>query len=433
MTLRLRKIALLLSDVLMLYIALAVTVAVGFWGQFDLSLYLSHAFAFTGVYVVWLVMLYILDVYDLSTPVTSIQFLGRWSIGLVLMGVVGIAIFYAFPLGGFAPKMNLAIHVAVFGLIAYLMRLAMARQGSRWRIGLVHLSQEETKEIKRVIRGYKHHGYRCIELSPQESLADQIRQHKLHVVVFPREIFSNQQHVSHMYQAFETEVVFLDLPAAFELFARRIPVDSIDEYWFLQHIQHTPYTAYHSMKRLIDIIGAGIILTLSAPLWFLIAPLIKLEDRGPIFYRQTRVGKHGIPFSILKFRTMRTDAEADGIQWASKKDKRVTRVGALLRRTHLDELPQMLNVLRGNISLVGPRPERPGFVGQLEQTIPHYQARHLIKPGFTGWAQVRFRYARSVLDSQKKFEYDLYYMKNRSLMLDTLITIKTLQLLFRGE
>jgi len=187
------------------------------------------------------------------------------------------------------------------------------------------------------------------------------------------------------------------------------------------------------LKRFVDIILAFSIIIITSPLWLIFAVLIKLEDKGPVFYRQKRVGKDRNEFWLTKFRSMKIDAENGKAKWAEKDDPRITKIGRFLRKIHLDELPQMLNILKGDISLVGPRPERPEFVKKLEKEIPHYHLRHIIRPGFTGWAQIKFRYGRTVEDSHEKFQYDLYYIKNRSLFLDLGILLKTFQLFFSKE
>ncbi|MBI4435307.1 sugar transferase [Candidatus Uhrbacteria bacterium] len=433
MDLGFRKAILLLSDLVILYFSLWVAVWVGFWGQLDTTLYFSHAIPFTFLFGIWMVILYILDLYDLSVPITSAAFLRRWALALGLFLGSGVVFFYAVPSLGITPKTNLLVHVLLFGFLAYLARRSFLQHAAVWRIGLLDLSQEESHEMSRIIHAYRHQGYTCVPLEGEgNDLPALIEKHHVHVVILPRSMFSNKERVAQMYQSLGTGVEFLDLPAAYEMFARRVPVDSIDERWFLQYLQLPSQTSFETLKRLVDLCGSFVLLVLSVPFWVLIAALIKVGDGGPVFYRQERVGQHRHLFSIMKFRTMRTDAEAQGAQWASKEDARITRVGAFLRRTHLDELPQMLNVLKGDLSLVGPRPERPEFVRQLEVEIPHYRARHFIKPGFTGWAQIKFRYARSVSDSKTKFEYDLYYIKNRSLIMDALILLKTIQLFFRG-
>lgn len=182
-----------------------------------------------------------------------------------------------------------------------------------------------------------------------------------------------------------------------------------------------------SVKRVFDVVCALILLVVGAPVMLLTALAIKLESRGPVFYRQERTGFNGRPFEVVKFRSMRCDAEGDGKpRWAKANDDRVTRVGRVIRKLRIDEMPQLFNVLRGEMSLVGPRPERPYFVEQLTQQVPFYAVRHSMKPGVTGWAQVRYHYGESVEDAKRKLEYDLYYVKNHSLFLDLVIILETI-------
>jgi exopolysaccharide biosynthesis polyprenyl glycosylphosphotransferase len=186
------------------------------------------------------------------------------------------------------------------------------------------------------------------------------------------------------------------------------------------------------VKRAMDVGLAFAGLVVSLPFMVLAACAIRLEGKGPILFRQERVGERGRIFVLKKFRSMTVDAERDGPVWAAERDPRVTRVGGWLRRTRLDELPQFWNVLAGDMSFVGPRPERPEFVDKLQREIPFYMGRHSVKPGITGWAQVRQGYAASVEDSMEKLQYDLYYIKNLSLLLDLVILLSTLQVvLFR--
>jgi len=176
-----------------------------------------------------------------------------------------------------------------------------------------------------------------------------------------------------------------------------------------------------------------LLLLITFPIMVLTAIAIKLDSRGPVFYFQERVGFRGRTFKCPKFRSMTTDAEGDGVaRWATKNDSRVTRVGAVIRTCRIDELPQLVSVLRGEMSLVGPRPERPGFVRQLQAQIPFYDIRHSVKPGVTGWAQVRYSYGASVEDARRKHQFDLYYVKNHSLFLDLVVLVETVSVvLFR--
>jgi lipopolysaccharide/colanic/teichoic acid biosynthesis glycosyltransferase len=168
------------------------------------------------------------------------------------------------------------------------------------------------------------------------------------------------------------------------------------------------------------------LLVFAIPVCLIAALAIRIEDGGPIFYRQQRVGLHGRSFMLLKFRSMKVDAESDGIaRWASAGDQRVTKVGTLIRKTRIDEIPQVINVLKGEMSFVGPRPERPLIVDELGQSIPFYRYRHMVKPGITGWAQINYPYGASIEDAYQKLKFDLYYIKNYSLVLDFLILIQT--------
>jgi sugar transferase (PEP-CTERM system associated) len=172
---------------------------------------------------------------------------------------------------------------------------------------------------------------------------------------------------------------------------------------------------------------------LSMPLVMLTAVLIKLESRGPVFYKQERVGKNGRSFVLMKFRSMRVDAEQDGPVWASKGDSRTTRVGRVIRKIRVDEIPQFWNILMGEMSFVGPRPERPHFVAQLAEEIPFYEQRHLIAPGLTGWAQIKYPYGASIEDARQKLQYDLFYIKNQGLLLDAVIIFETIKIILFGR
>jgi exopolysaccharide biosynthesis polyprenyl glycosylphosphotransferase len=188
------------------------------------------------------------------------------------------------------------------------------------------------------------------------------------------------------------------------------------------------------VKRLFDLFVSGLLLLFTLPIMIVTGLLIRLESRGPIFYSQERVGQYGLTFTIFKFRSMYTDAEKDGRPiWAAANDDRTTRVGRFIRRVRIDELPQTINVFLGQMSFVGPRPERPYFVNELAAQIPYFHARHSVKPGITGWAQVCFPYGASVEDAMSKLQYDLYYVKNHSLFLDLMILLQTAQVVVLGK
>ncbi|MFC0250906.1 TIGR03013 family XrtA/PEP-CTERM system glycosyltransferase [Massilia consociata] len=225
-----------------------------------------------------------------------------------------------------------------------------------------------------------------------------------------------------------------DAATFFERETCQIRVDSLQPSWLVFGGGFDQSFVRTFMKRSFDLVCSLLILLMAFPLMLLAALAVWLEDRGPIFYSQERVGKDGKTFRVHKFRSMRADAEKGGKpQWAAQNDPRVTRVGNFMRKTRIDELPQILNVFKGEMSFVGPRPERPYFVEQLIEVVPYYNVRHSVKPGITGWAQVRYGYGSSAEDALQKLQYDLYYVKNNSLFLDVLILINTLKVvLFRS-
>ena len=233
----------------------------------------------------------------------------------------------------------------------------------------------------------------------------------------------------------ESGIMFDDLPTVYEQYTGKIAIENLRPSWLIFSGGFRKTRTLRAVKRLSDLLAAAGMLLALSPVMAAVAALIKLTSHGPVLYHQQRVGQRGRVFVIRKFRSMRTDAEANtGAVWARQNDDRVTSIGRLLRLTRLDELPQLWNVLVGDMSLIGPRPERPEFVDMLREKIPFYGERHAIRPGLTGWAQVRYAYGASVEDAMEKLQYDLFYMKNMSLALDLVIAFETAKivLLRRG-
>ncbi|MGL6064074.1 MAG: exopolysaccharide biosynthesis polyprenyl glycosylphosphotransferase [Fusobacteriaceae bacterium] len=215
----------------------------------------------------------------------------------------------------------------------------------------------------------------------------------------------------------------------------KIDVESISEDWILNAYGfRLLYSNFEiQIKRVFDVVLAVIIGTLTLPIMILAYIIVGLESKGPIIFSQKRVGKNNIEFSVHKFRSMRNDAEKDGAKWAQINDPRVTKFGNIMRKTRIDELPQLWNVLKGEMSFIGPRPERMVFIKELEKTIPYYNLRHLVKPGLTGWAQVMYPYGASIEDAKNKLEYDLYYVKNQNMHMDMVIMFRTLKTIVFGK
>lgn len=342
---------------------------------------------------------------------------------LLALGVIVAMRGYAVH-GGFSPL--LPRHVMVLGTGA---EAAIVGQS------LARLSPDV-----RIVGFYPVHSNEAIHvahnriLMDSSSLAEATRRLRVdEIIVAVRERRTDAVPIHELLECRLAGVRVLDLSSYFERALGQVRLDSLRASWLIFGEGFRQGLVRTAVKRLFDIVAATLLLGVFWPLMLLSALLIVLESGFPIFYCQERVGQGGRLFRVVKFRSMGSDAEPDGKpRWAACNDARVTRVGRVLRRLRIDELPQLYNVLKGDMSLVGPRPERPYFVTQLTREIPFYAARHSVKPGVTGWAQVRYRYGESVEDAAQKLQYDLYYVKNHTLFLDTVILFETVGVVLTG-
>ena len=268
-----------------------------------------------------------------------------------------------------------------------------------------------------------------------KSLHDVARDHGVHeIIVAVRQQRGGVLPLRELLDCRLHGVEITDLARFFERVHGKVPVDLLKVSWLIYGAGYRQGWLRTTVKRAFDLIAGLVLLLFALPVMLVAAAAIRLESRGPVIYRQARVGQGGEQFTVFKFRSMRTDAEKAGeARWAVARDPRVTRVGRLIRKVRIDELPQLFNVLRGEMSFVGPRPERPEFVALLTEQVPYYAARHTVKPGLTGWAQVRYSYGATVEQSVRKLEYDLYYVKNHTLALDLLVLLETVRVVMLGE
>lgn len=255
------------------------------------------------------------------------------------------------------------------------------------------------------------------------------------IVDFGEELLKDSKLVDILLQYKLNGLQFYNYLEFYEMYENKLPVSHLSSKWFLENSGFEIYYNNFNLraKRLLDLIFAIIIGICTLPLMIMAAIIVKLESKGPIFFVQERIGEGNKKFNIIKFRSMTTDAEKNGPQWASKNDNRVTRWGKIMRATRIDELPQLWNVLRGEMSFVGPRPEREYFIQQLEKEIPYYNLRHTVKPGLTGWAQVMYPYGASVEDAYRKLQYDLYYIKHHDIIFDIKVLLKTITIVIFGK
>lgn len=431
-----RQILLFLGDIFLLYLSLFLALAIGFLGNFNWGIFFEHLFPFSILYLFWLIIFYIFGFYDLNLLRTPLSFYIRITTSLLIILAMGMIFFYLFPIFGITPKTNLILNVLIFGFLFFIWRKIFYSLFSSYFLNKVAIVDKnpEAKNLAKEIENSPYLGYKFVDfLDPKENFFNKIQKEKIDTLILALDFEKNPRIVQNLYQCLPARIIFLDLARAYEIILEKIPITQLNQIWFLENLKEREKSLYEKTKRIIDIILSSLIILLTLPFWPLIALAITLEDKEHVFYKQERIGKDKKIFILYKFRSMIPDAEKEGPKWAEIKDERVTKIGNFLRKLHLDEIPQMLNVLKGDISLVGPRPERPEFVKNLEKEIPHYHLRHLLRPGFTGWAQIKFRYGRSITDAQEKFQYDLYYIKNRSLFLDLRILLKTFQLFFKKD
>ncbi|HYM43359.1 MAG TPA: TIGR03013 family XrtA/PEP-CTERM system glycosyltransferase [Steroidobacteraceae bacterium] len=368
-------------------------------------------------------------------------------------GAVTAVVFYLFPslsLGRAA--MGLAVALAALALLFTRSILARLIEDDVFkRRVLVYGCGERAASIASLRRrsdrrGFAVAGYACPEDEPCAVPAQQIfraakvlelcAQLGVDEVVVAMDDRRRSFPIRELLECRLSGIDVTDLPTFLERETGRVRIDVLNPAWMIfgEGFRRDPVRLFTS--RLLDVVSSLLILILGLPAMLLAALAIKLEDgwRAPLLYRQLRVGCGGSTFEVLKFRSMHIDSEADGqARWAREDDPRITRVGALIRKLRIDELPQVFNVLRGEMSLVGPRPERPEFVAELSERIPYYVERHTVKPGITGWAQLCYRYGSSEQDALEKLQYDLYYIKNHTLLLDLAILMQTVEVVLLGK
>ncbi|MFH1966740.1 MAG: exopolysaccharide biosynthesis polyprenyl glycosylphosphotransferase, partial [Patescibacteria group bacterium] len=377
----------------------------------------------------------------LSIARNNIAFYNILSRGLAINVGLAIAFFYFIPYFGITPKTNLFLNLAIFAalfsgwrnLYNYLIKSSALLNNV-----LIIGQNKEIDQLDRIIRNNPQLGYRILKIvSPQEiktpfDLLEMATQKNINIIVTAINPHQDVRLVQSLYQCLPLKINFSDLPSFYEKILGKVPISSIGEIWFLENLTESQKNFYEAIKRVLDMFGSFIFGIVSLIFYPFIALAIKIDSRGPIFFSQRRIGQDGQIFKVLKFRSMIEDAEKNGAQWADQQDHRITRIGKFLRKTRLDELPQMWNIFTGQMSFIGPRPERIEFVQQLEKKIPYYQIRHIVRPGLTGWAQVNFHYGASVDDSIEKLQYELYYIKHRSLVLDLSVLLRTIKIVLMG-
>jgi len=433
---RAKTLLLILVDILILILSLTIVVYARRMGLPTAKYLYKHYVLFSVIFPFWILMYFIEGLYTLKTynPATLPVSLIRSS---VLSIIISMVIIYLFPLNieKITPKTNLIlVALTTLPLLYFWKRFFFSffAGDKRLRNTFIVGSQETLEIVNYEINKKPHLGYKIIS-----SLASDISPVTIPSNVELIAVERNMTKESDLYQKIfgllGSGIEVMDLAKFAEQISGKIPINSIDESWFIEYCGHQDSRSYDLFKSIIDRSVSIILLLLLIPFALILIPILLFVHGRPIFFKQTRTGLNNKPFTLYKLRTMVVDAEKNGAQWAKPGDARITPLGKLLRKSRLDELPQLINILKGEMSLVGPRPERPEIIKkELAPKIPYYNLRHLVKPGVTGWAQVTFRYGFSTEDSKEKLQFDLFYVKNRDIWLDILVIIKTIKTVITG-
>ena len=450
---KLQKLILVVGDVVLILLATQLAPMIRFGRTFNI--FDIHTGASTFTFVLYVVSFYIVDLYNMETNSKYGETIMRSAIAVIGAGVFAPFLFYFFPQwkygrGIFLIQMVLVwVFSGLWRIIFSALYPIAAKKENVIIIGTNSCGKSIAEELEQDFSPYHVVGFIDDNVSEKQEKAqdsfkllgktDQLieiaEKEGVKTAVLAMPDNRSSRLISHILNARLKGIEVLEMATVFEKLTGRVPVAYVSDEWLLfadgfyliskQHVQR--------IKRLIDLGVSSLIFLLTMPVMVLTGIAIKLESAGPVLFKQGRVGMGGSVFTLYKFRSMRTDAEKNGPVWAGKKDNRVTRVGKWIRKFRIDELPQIWNVFRGDMSLIGPRPERPEFVKDLEAKIPYYGVRHSVRPGITGWAQIKYPYGASVEDALRKLEYDLYYIKNMSLFLDLKILLRTIGVIILGE
>jgi sugar transferase (PEP-CTERM system associated) len=411
----------------------------------------GRAFMHAGFAVVVLTAMIAVGVYR-SESLRSLRFAGARLLVAVSLAIIGLAVVdfvlpgstfwrstlvYAMALSIALLMLNRIVVGGILGAGAFRRRVLVLGAGRRAE-RLKRLSLR--RDCGFAIVGYvdMNEGQPCIasavSRSAIEDLSRFVAELRASEVVLALEERRNALPLKDLLRIKTAGVHVNDFSSFMERETGRVDLDTLNPSWLIFSDGFSSGRALSSIaKRAFDIVASGILLLYLSPLIVVFALLVKLDSRGPAFFRQVRVGLYGEPFTLVKLRSMRIDAEAEGARWAERDDPRITRLGKFIRKVRIDELPQLWTVLTGRMSFVGPRPEVPKFVDSLEDQLPYFAERHMVKPGITGWAQINYPYGASTEDARRKLEYDLYYAKNYTPFLDLLILLQTLRVILWPE
>lgn len=447
-----KKLALALGDIAALYLALFLSLWVRAFSFPDAFVWSKHWPTFTSIFCIWIIIFFINGFYDLQKARNSVVFFSS-SLGTIALNFfVAITYFYIIDFRDITPKTILLlltlIYIPLFGAWRASIQKILSAHTLQNRVLFIGLVAENIELIDVLIKNpqvgfsvagivadYPDHAPLPVPegvhiWSSREPFETLVKTHRVDTIVVAAGSLT-QPVTKELYKMIFMHAQVVDLVTFYEMITHRVPVLALNEAWFLENIQEKEKQIYDVAKMFFDYLIGTVMAVICAVVLVPVAALIYFYDKGPVFIRQKRVGRDEKKFVLYKFRTMVIDAEKNGAQFTAPRDKRITPVGRVLRVMRIDELPQAMNILRGEMAFIGPRPERPEFVEEIASYMPFYHVRHLIKPGLTGWAQINRAYYATREEHLIKLQYDLYYIKHRSLLLDGAIILKTVRVVVR--
>ena len=407
-----------------------------------------HLLPFSLIFILWIFTFYIFRLYDLNNAISNRRFMALAINSFVISGMLSALIFYVTPFTTIEPKTNMIIFIFVYAILFFIWRNGFNKLLRSFialeNVAIIGYSQQVVNMLKEFDEQV-HLGFdikfifrdqalsqdrKLIQLDnyryydTDSDLLELIKKFNISNFILATDPKSSKGLNELLFKCLPLKINFINLHHFYENILGRVPIEIINNSWFLENLSEGNKKFHDLFIRVIDIIYSVISLIIILPLFLLIALFIKLDSRGEVIYKQTRVGKNGVNFTIYKFRTMLTGVHDEPTE---ENDNRITKVGSFLRKSRIDELPQLYNVLKGEMSFIGPRPERPELVQNLKKQVPYYNERLLIRPGITGWDQTSMEYhSPSYEDTMKKLQYDLYYIKNRTILLDLIIVMRTI-------
>lgn len=438
--LKLKPILVAIGDIIILYSALIITLLIRYGTTGHAESFGVHFKPFSIIFIIWLLVFYLSNLYSNKFFKFNLIAAQTFFIAIIINLILSVVAFYSFEtFFKLTPKTNLLIFGIIFGIFDSLWRLFLSKLfiSGGWRKQIIIIGDSPNIiAVAEYLKNNPQTGYHLnlwlkenLKEEKFSDLVDSIVKNKIDLVITDTHIKKDSTSAKLIYKLLPLEIQIMDFADFYESIFQKVPLEELEESWFIESITTDRYF-YDAFKKTIDAILAVILITIFSPVIFLVALLIKITSTGPFIFKQERTGKNNKPFILYKFRTMKINH--NGPLWTKENDKRLTLIGKILRWTHLDELPQLYNILKGDISFIGPRPER-SELAKLYQKLPFYEMRHIIKPGLTGWAQVNYKPSASLEEAYEKLQYDIYYVKNRSLILDFLIFLKTLRYFFASH